>query len=120
MRFGNRLGLAGFGDGVEIELAFGELHEEGLASEGRSILEYLAGADVGAVGLLQAGFECVGKIGRQNLVVDASPCGRVADGEYDLAALEEIARHPVGGAEIDFVIAAVGEVEDAGVLEKAA
>ena len=46
--------------------------------------------------------------------------GRVADGEDDFAALEEVARHPVGGAEIDFVVAAVGEVEDAGVLEEAA
>ena len=75
---------------------------------------------VGAVGLLQAGLDGVGEVGGQNFVVDAGLGGGIADGEDDFAALEEIARHPVGRAEIDFVVAAVGEVEDARVLEEAA
>ena len=78
------------------------------------------GAQVGAVGLLEAGLDGVGQIGGKNFVVDARLDGRVADREDDFAALEEIARHPVGRAEVDFVVAAVGEVEDAGVLEEAA
>ena len=52
--------------------------------------------------------------------MDAGLGGGVADREDDFAALEEIAGHPVGGAEIDFVVAAVGEVEDARVLKEAA
>ena len=83
-------------------------------------LEHLRSADVGAVGLLEAGLDGVGEVRGQDLVVDAGFGGRVADGEGDFAALEEIARHPVGRAEVDFVVAAVGEVEDAGVLEEAA
>ena len=75
---------------------------------------------IGAVGLLDAGFDGVGEIGGKDLVVDAGFDGGIADGEGDFAAFEEIARHPVGGAEVDFVVAAVGEVEDAGVLEEAA
>ena len=108
------------GDGVEVGFAFGQLHEEILAGEGRGVFEELAGADVAAVGLLEAGLDGVGEIGGENFVVDAGAGGGVADGEDDFAALEEVAGHPVGGAEVDFVVAAVGEVEDAGVLEEAA
>ncbi len=59
-------------------------------------------------------------IRRQNLVVNARAGRRIAHREDHLAALEEVARHPVGRAEIDFVVAAVGEVEDARVLQEAA
>ena len=87
---------------------------------GGRILEELAGAQVGAVGLLQARLDRIGQVGGQNLVVNARDGGRVADREDHLAALEEVARHPVGRAEIDFVVAAVGKVEDARVLEETA
>jgi hypothetical protein len=72
------------------------LHEEVLAGEGRGIVEQLAGAEVGAVGLLQAGLHGVGEIGGEDFVVDAGQGGEVADGEGDFATLEEVAGHPVG------------------------
>ena len=78
------------------------------------------GAAIGSVELLEAGLDGVGEVGGQDLVVDAGLDGGIADGEDHFAAFEEIARHPVGRAEVDFVVAAVGEVEDAGVLEEAA
>src|SRR5205814_290248 len=109
-----------FGYGVEIGLAFGEFHEEFLRGEGGVVLEFLRGAAVGAVGLLETGFGGVGEVGGEDLVVDAGFYRRVADGEGDFAAFEEIAGHPVSRAEVDFIVAAIGEMEDAGVLEEAA
>ncbi len=49
-----------------------------------------------------------------------APGDGVADGEDYFAALEEVAGHPVGRADVDFVVAAVGEVEDARVLKETA
>ena len=111
-------GAEGDGNGFKFGFAFGQLHQKVLAGEGRGVFEDLAGANVGAIALLQAGFHGVGKIGGQNLLVDAGAGGGIANREDYFAALEEIARHPVCGAEIDFVVAAVVEVEDAGVLEE--
>src|ERR1035441_397034 len=119
-----RLADGGPGNGAQLRLALGQLHEKLLtgewAGEGLGVLEELAGAQVAAVGLLQAGLYIVSKVSGENLVVDAGKARRIANREGYLAALEEVARHPVGRAEIDFVVAAVGEVEDARVLQKAA
>jgi len=117
---GLKLGWLGGGDGCEVGFAFGEIHEEVLAGEGRGVFEELGGADVDSVGLLEAGLDGVCEAGGKDFVEDACAGGEVADWEGDFASLEEIAGHPVCGAEIDFVAAAVGEVEDAGVLEETA
>jgi hypothetical protein len=77
------------------------------------------GSAVCAVGLLEARFDSVGEVGGQDFVVDAGLDYGIFDREDDFAALEKIAGHPVGGAQIYFVFAAVGKVEDAGVLEEA-
>ncbi len=60
--------------------------------------EDAGGAEVAAVGLLDAGFDGVGEVGGQDFVVDTGASGGVADGEDDFAALEKIAGHPVGGS----------------------
>src|SRR5438309_6212177 len=50
----------------------------------------------------------------------AFPEQRVFQRKHDFHTLVEIAGHPVGAAEIDLFLAAVGEMENATVLEKAA
>ena len=68
----------------------------------------------------QAGLDVVGEVGGENLVAQALGERGIVDGEDHLAALEEVARHPVGAAAEDLGLAAVGEAEDAAVLEEAA
>ena len=78
------------------------------------------GALIAAVGLLDAGLDGVSEIGGKDLVVDARLNGGIANGEGHFATFEEIAGHPVSRAEVDFVVATIGKVEDAGVLKEAA
>ena len=45
-----------------VGLAFGQTHKELLAGEHRGILEQLAGADIGTIGLLDAGLDRIGEV----------------------------------------------------------
>ena len=63
-------------------------------------------------------FDGVGELDLEDLAhLGLEP--RVEDGEGDLDAVVEVARHPVGGGEEVLGRAAVLEVEDPGVLEEA-
>src|ERR1035437_813666 len=117
--FYGQSGGNGLGNRSQISLAFSQLHQEILASEGLCVFEYFGSADVATVGLLQSRFHGIGQVGRQNLFMNAGPCRRIANREDHFAALEKIARHPVRRSKIDFVVATVGKVEDARVLEEA-
>jgi hypothetical protein len=70
--------------------------------------------------LHEAGLGVVTEVAFEDLVAETPFGGRVVDGEEDFAAFVEVAGHPVGGAAEDFFGAAVGEPEDAAVLEEAA
>ena len=105
---------------TQIRFPFRQIEQKLLARKNGGGFIELRRALVAAVSLQEAGLDGVGQISRQNLVVDAVVGCFVANREDDFAALEEVARHPVSGAEVDFALAAVGEVEDAGVLKEAA
>ena len=45
--------------------------------------------------------------------------GGLGDGDHQLDAFFEVAGHPIGGGDVDFRIAALEEMEDAGVFEEA-
>src|ERR1700733_2840701 len=103
---------------VDAVSAFGETDEEVLGAERLA----LGGADAGVVAgsSLHAGFGGVSQISAKDLVADAMANLRITYGEDDLAAFKEIARHPVGTAAIDFVLAPVGKIKDAAVLKETA
>ena len=73
-----------------------------------------------AIGLEYARLRRVGQVGGKDFVLE--PCAelRVFDRKEDLAALEEVARHPVRAAAVDVLFAAVREVEDAAVFQEPA
>src|SRR5262249_30093665 len=66
-----------------------------------------------------AALHTVLEINFQDLLQHTLPQHGVFQREDHLHAAVEIARHPVGTAQVDFFAAAVGEVIDAAVLEKA-
>src|SRR5579862_3752461 len=80
----------------------------------------MEGAEVVSIGLEKAGLGGISHQGRKNLVVNPDTSYGIADRKDDLAAFEQVAGHPIGRAQVDFVVAAVGEVKDAGMLEEAA
>src|SRR5271168_2759329 len=53
-------------------------------------------------------------------MADAMANLRIAYGEDNLAAFKEVAGHPVGTPAVDFVVAAVGKIKNAAVLEETA
>ncbi len=63
-------------NGVQIHFALCQLHEKVLAGERWSVLGLLAGAEIAAVRLLQAGFQGIGQQSGQNFVVNAGPWRR--------------------------------------------
>src|SRR6266567_3302592 len=81
------------GNGAQVNLAFGQFHEEILAGEGLAVFWTFYGAKIAAIGLLLAGLYGVGEQCGEDLVVNAGFRGRVAHGEGHFAPLEEVARH---------------------------
>ena len=67
-----------------------------------------------------AGLHVVVHVHRQDLVADAAQDALVLHREQDLDPTVEVARHEVGAAEDDLVVAAVAEPVDAAVLEEPA
>ena len=64
--------------------------------------------NVFSVGLQKACLHVVIQIGLQDLIAQTLLQVRLADWKDHLAALDQVARHPVGAAAIDFVFAAIG------------
>ena len=58
----------------------------------------------------------VGERECEQLAIDALLQARIQDGEDDFDPGAQVAIHPVGTAEPDFLVAAVGKVKDAAVL----
>src|SRR6185437_12826458 len=56
----------------------------------------------------------------ENLVANTRREHRIADREHHFAALEQVTRHPVRAAAEDLGLAAIGEGEDAAVLQVSA
>src|SRR5260221_9105589 len=71
-----------------------------------------------AVGVHFPCLAVVGQIGLEAFLDDALLDPAVEDREAELDSPEEIASHPVGAGQIEVVLSAVEEVEDARVLEK--
>src|SRR6185437_16126823 len=73
-----------------------------------------------AVGVQNASFACICEVRRQNFVADSPRDSRIFDRKHRLDAFVEVARHPVGAAEIQLGLAAILEEIDAAVFEEAA
>ena len=78
----------------------------------------LPGAQVAAVLLQKSCFHIVGEVCSQNLMYHAVAQQRILKREQDFHALMQIARHPIGAAEVDLRLAAVLEVKDSAVLKE--
>ena len=80
----------------------------------------LPGPNIAAILLQQARFHVVSQVSFQDLLAHALAQQLILDGENHFHALVQIARHPVRAAHVNFLLAAVGKVKNAAVLEKAA
>jgi hypothetical protein len=59
----------------------------------------------------------ISKVGLQHVISQTSDGGRVLNGEDDLHAMIEIAKHEIRAAQMNFFLAAVTEIEDAAMLQ---
>ena len=73
---------------------------------------------VSAVSQQNPRFQSVGEITLENLMQHPLPQHRVLDRDEHFDPLVEVARHPVGAAQVDLFVAAVREIKDAAVLEE--
>src|ERR1700677_3947562 len=96
------------------EIAEGELRLARFCSGGAT------GARVDAIGFKHPRLHAIGQVGRQNFVGDPLAQACVAHREDYLDAAEEIARHPIGAAEINLRASVVAEIKDPAVLEEPA
>jgi hypothetical protein len=93
--------------------------EEGLCIDG--VLGVAAGtADVAAIGLHDADPGFVAEVDVENVLADVADQAGVLNGDEGFDAAVEVAGHHVGAAQEEVGLAAVVEVVDAGVFEKAA
>src|SRR5665811_67722 len=97
--------------------ARGHAHQDLLAVE-RDLPVAARRALVTAVRHHAARLDVIHQVLRQDLVADAPHQLLIFHREEQLHAAVEIARHQVGAAQIDFLLAAVAEIEDAAVLQK--
>src|ERR1039458_2668576 len=93
-------------------------HQDLLAAE-RDLPVAARGALVTAVRHHAARLDVIHQVLGQDFVADAAHQFRIFHWEEQLHTAVEIARHQVGAAEIDFLLAAVAEIEDAAVLQEA-
>src|SRR5579863_4272235 len=100
-----------------INSAGSQLHEMLLHRKPVSI-PHRARPGVCAIGVQNASFACVGEVRRQNLVADTLAEMRLLERKHRFNAFVEIARHPIGAAEIQLGLAAVLEVIDAAVFQE--
>src|ERR1039458_7807357 len=94
-------------------------HQDLLAVE-RDLPVAARGALVAAVRHHAPRLDVVHQIFRQDLVADAPHQFLIFHREEQFHAAIEIARHQVGAAQIDFLLAPVAEIEDAAVFQEAA
>src|SRR5271167_2745958 len=81
-------------------------------------MHWLPDANVGSVTQQDAGLAVIRQVDIENLAAHALTQELVAQRHQNFDTLVEIARHPVGAADIDFFFAAIAEVVDPAVLQK--
>ena len=80
----------------------------------------LAIAGVLAIRLHVAGFRLVLQICAEDVIFQYADQANIFDREEHFDPPVKVARHEIGAAEIDFLVSAVAEVEDAAVFQEAA
>src|ERR1700686_3216023 len=104
-------------------------HQEILCTEGSgarrraavsSPAQWLPGPYVSRIFEKNARLAVIGQVRVKNFMVYPLPQHFIAQWHQHFYALVQIARHPVGSADVNLFVAAIGKVENAAVLQEAA
>src|SRR5713226_553421 len=103
--------------------ALRQVDEESLRAEAIAVaVEFgrvrLVGAGITAVLTQEASLVVISEIALQNFAKQSLAQGWVLDGEHDLDPLVQVARHPIGAAQVHVRLAAILEVKDPAVFQK--